>query len=98
MDSPNGQEEIARLKKSNERLTLLCIVLAVIAIAAGLYARIQKSIADENFRIAAIEAKHAAEEKQKARLTAEEALQQRKIAEALTVELALIKGKFRHTK
>lgn len=92
MDSHNGQEQVARLKKSNERLTILCIAFSVIAIAAGLYARVQKSIADENFRIAAKESKRAAEEKQKAQLTMAEAIQQRKIAQELAVELAQLKG------
>jgi len=91
MDSSNGQEQLARLKKSNERLTILCIVLAAIAIGAGLYARIQRSIAKENVLMAAIAAKRAAEAKQKAQLSNEEAAQQRKIADSLNVQLAKLK-------
>lgn len=99
MNSSNGQEQLARLKKSNERLTILCIILATIAIGAGLYARIQKSIATENVFVAAIATKRAAEAKQKAEILAQEADRQRKIAESLKVQLAkLMEEKSKRTK
>lgn len=93
MDSASEQEQIAHLRKSNERLTILCLILSAIAIGAGLYARIQQSTADNNQRIAVTEAKRAAEQKEKARLSAQEAVQQRKVAEALASELARLKAK-----
>jgi hypothetical protein len=87
MELSNGQEQLARLKKSNERLTILCIILGLIAVGTGLYARIQKSIANENVLMAAIAMKRAAEAKQKAELSGTEAMYQRKIADSLNVQL-----------
>jgi hypothetical protein len=99
MDSSNGQAQLTRLKKSNERLTVLCISFAAIAIGAGLYARMQKSVANENALMAAIATKRAAEAKKKAQLSIDEAVHQRKIAEALTAQLAkLTKEKSKPTK
>jgi hypothetical protein len=94
MGPSSGQEQLSRLKKSNERLTILCVILGAIAIGAGLYARIQKSIANENILMAAIAAKRAAEAKQKAELSLKELTQQRKIADSLNAQLAkLVNGK-----
>ena len=91
MNSLSEQEQIAQLKKKNERLTILCIVFAVIALTVGIYARIQQSIARENAQIAAIEAKRGAEQKLKARLSNQETTQQRKIVDSLTLELTKLR-------
>lgn len=99
MNLSNDQEQIAHLKKNNERLTILCIILGMITIAAGLYARMQKSIADENIHIAAIEAKRGAEEKQRAQLAGQEAIRQRAIAEEMAIQLAKLRNeKTKNTK
>lgn len=99
MGPSNGQEQLARLKKSNERLTILCVIFAAIAIGAGLYARIQKSIANENILMAAIAAKRAAEAKQKAELSLKELTYQRNVADSLDTQLAkLVKEKSKPVK
>ena len=91
MSPSNGQEQLTRLKKSNERLTILCIILAAIAIGAGLYARIQKSIANENVLLTAIATKRAAEAKKKADISLKELTKKRKIAETLNAELVILR-------
>lgn len=99
MASSNGEEQLVRLKKNNERLTILCIVFGAIAIGAGLYARIQASIAKENVLIAAIAVKRSAEAKQIAERSRVEAEQQRKIAASLNEQLAkMMKEKPRASK
>jgi hypothetical protein len=98
MNSSSEQEQIAQLKRNNERLTLLCLIFGAIAIGAGVYARIQHSIARENAQIAAIESKRGAEQKQKAQLSLQEAAQQRKLANELALELAKLKEKSKHAK
>lgn len=62
MDSSKEHEQVARLKKSNEMLTILCIAFAVIAIAAGLYARMQYAVASELRVVAKINAQRAVEQ------------------------------------
>jgi hypothetical protein len=94
----SSQEQIARLKRSNERLTILCLIFGAVAIAAGIYARIQWFIANENLQIANIQLKRAAEEKQKASLSMKEAVEQRKTADALAIELARLKAKPKNSK
>jgi hypothetical protein len=93
-----SEQQINQLKKSNERLTILCLIFGVIALASGVYARIQNSIARENDQRAAIEVKRAAEQKQRAQLSLQEAAQQRKTAEALAGELAKMKEKYKRAK
>jgi len=98
MNLSNEQEQIARLKKSNERLTIFCIVFAAIAIGAGLYGRIQHSMANEQRLLANINAERAMDASKKAQLLAEEVIRQRTIAERMAAELTLAKQKSKKTK
>lgn len=98
MSTSNDQLQIARLKRNNERLTIFCLILGVIAIGAGLYGKIQYGMARELRQLAIKNAERAMNQAKQAEALSVELIRQRAAVERLQGELDAFTGKSKKTK